>query len=68
MARLMFALIGVVLPWQSKRQVDEELDDDLRRAVAVDYVTRIDDVLELVLRCASTGGDVAAVTSADWVR
>ena len=37
-------LARVVLPRQNRKQVDEDLGDELRRAVAVDYVTRIDEV------------------------
>ena len=45
-------LAPVVLPHQNKKQVDEVLGDDLRHAVEVHYVTRVDDLLELALRPA----------------
>ena len=41
-----YGLACVILPRQNK-QVDEELCDDFRRAVAVDHVMRIDELLEL---------------------
>ena len=62
-----YGLARVILPRQNQKHVDEELGDDLPCAVAIDYVTRIDELLDLVLRCASTAGDVVAVTSADRV-
>ena len=43
-------LARVVLPSQNRKHVDEELGDDLRCAVTIDYVTRIDDLLDLSLR------------------
>lgn len=45
-------LARVVLPLGNRKQVDEDLGDDLRRAVAVDYVAGIDELLELALRRA----------------
>ena len=57
-------LARVVLPRQNRKQVDEDLGDDLRRAVAVDYVTRIDEVLELALQRTPAAGSVAVVTQA----
>ena len=45
-------VVRVILPRQNQKQVDEELGDDLRRAVAVDYVTRVDELLDLALRRA----------------
>ncbi len=42
-------LARVVLPLGNRKQVDEDLGDDLRRAVAVDYVAGIDELLELTL-------------------
>ena len=42
----------VVLPQQNQKQVDEDLGDDLRRAVEVHYVTQVDDLLTLALRPA----------------
>ena len=35
----------VNLPQENCKQVDEEIGDDLRRAVTVDYVTQIDELL-----------------------
>ena len=43
-------LARVVLPLGNRKQVDEDLGDDLRRAVAVDYVAGIDELLELALQ------------------
>ena len=43
-------LARVLLPRQNRTQVDEDLGDSLRRAVEVDYVTRVDELLELALR------------------
>ena len=37
----------VILPGPNRRQVDHDLDDGIRRAVGVDYVTRVDELLEL---------------------
>ena len=37
-------------PLGNRKQVDEDLGDDLRRAVAVDYVAGIDELLELALQ------------------
>ena len=56
-------LTRVVLPRENRTQVDEDLGEDLRRAVEVDYATRVDDLLELTLRPASAADD-AAVTPA----
>ena len=58
-------LARVVLPRENRKQVDEDLGDDLRRAVEVHYVTRIDGVLELALRPAPAAGGVAAVPVAE---
>ena len=46
----------VVLPQQNQKQVDEDLGDDLRRAVEVHYVTQVDDLLTLALRPAPPVG------------
>ena len=43
-------LARLILPERNRRQVDEDLGDDLRRAVAVDYVTRVNELLELALQ------------------
>ncbi len=46
-------LARVILPRQNRKQVDEGLGHDLRRAVAIDYVTWIDELLELAVRPAA---------------
>ena len=56
-------LTRVILPRQNRKQVDEELGDDLRRAVAVDYVTRVDELLDLALERAPAEADVEAACS-----
>ena len=56
-------LARVILPRQNRKQVDEELGDDLRRAVAVDYVTRVDELLDLALERAPAEADVEATCS-----
>ncbi len=56
-------LARVILPLGNRKQVDEDLGDDLRRAVAVDYVAGIDELLTLALRRAPAPDAVApAVT------
>ena len=61
-------LARVILPRENKKQVDEDLGDGLRRAVAVDYVERIDELLELALQPApAVGGAAAAVPPAGRV-
>lgn len=42
-------LAGVILPRGNEREVDEEVGEELRRAVEVHYVTRLDDLLDLAL-------------------
>ena len=58
-------LARVVLPLQNRKQIDEDLGDDLRGAVAVDYVRRIDELLELVLQPVAAAGEAAAATAPD---
>ena len=58
-------LTRVILPQQNRKQVEEDLGDDLRSAVAIDYVTRIEDLLELALRPAPAANDVAAAVTTD---
>ena len=53
-------LTRVVLPHQNRKQVDEDIGDDLRRAVELHYVERIDALLELVLRRPPTANDAAS--------
>ena len=45
-----YGLASIILPQQNKRQVDEELGDDLRRAVDVHYVAQVEDLLNRALR------------------
>ncbi len=45
-------LSGVILPRGNQREVDEEVGEELRRAVAVHYVTRVDELLALALEPA----------------
>ena len=42
-------LAGVILPRGNEREVDEEVGEELRRAVEVHYVTRVDELLDLAL-------------------
>ena len=58
-------LAGVILPRGNEREVDEEVGEELRRAVEVPYVTRIDELLDRVLlqREPASGEAVAAVTT-----
>ena len=57
-------LARVILPLQNRKHV-EELGDDLRCAVAIDYVTRIDDLLDLAMRpTAATSDTRRAITPA----
>ena len=58
-------LTRVILPQQNRKQVEEDLGDDLRSAVAVDYVTRIEDLLELALRPAPAANDAPATVTTD---
>ena len=45
-------LAGVILSRGNEREVDEEVGEELRRAVEVHYVTRLDELLELALEPA----------------
>ena len=36
----------VLLPRRNRKQVDEDLGDDLRHIVAIDFATRVDELLE----------------------
>ena len=58
-------LARVVLPRDNRKQIDEDLGDDLRGAVDVHYVTRIDELLELVLQPVPAAGEAAAATAPD---
>ena len=53
-------LARVILPRENERQVDEELGDDLRRAVAIHYVAQVDDLLDRVLRRPSSASATLA--------
>ena len=53
-------LARVILPERNRKQIDEELGDDLRSAVAVDYVTRVDQLLDLALVPVPVTDDAAA--------
>ena len=56
-----YGLARVILPRQNRKQVNEDLGDELRRAIAGDYVTGIgiDELLELALRRAPAPDAVA---------
>ena len=58
-----YGLARIILPRQDQMRIDEDLGDDFRRTVAVDYVTCIDEVLDLALERALAADDVAAVCS-----
>ena len=60
-------LARVILPEPNRTQVHEDLGDDLRYAVAVDYVTRVDELLDLALMPVPMADDAAAATSAGRV-
>ena len=49
----------VVLPQQNETEINEELDEHVRRQMTVRYVRRIDDMLELVLRDAEAVDETA---------
>ncbi len=49
---------------KERASADEDLGDSLRRAVEVDYLTRVDELLELALQRTPAVGSVAAVTPA----
>ena len=55
-----YGLASIILPQQNKRQVDEELGDDLRRAVDVDYVAQVEDLLNRALRRPSSAAATLA--------
>ena len=48
---------------RNQREVDEDLGDELRRAVEVHYVTRVDELLELALEPASSSAAPAGRVS-----
>ena len=39
------SLARVILPRENRKQVDEDLGNELRRAVAIDYLDRIEELL-----------------------
>ena len=47
-------LAGVILPRGNQKEVDEDLGEELRRAVEVHYVTRVDELLALALEPATS--------------
>ena len=50
-------LTRVVLPRQNEEHFERDVGDDVRRRITVDYVRRIDDVLDLVLLPAEAAND-----------
>ena len=58
-------MAGVILPQQNRKEVDEDLGDDLRAAVEIHFVTRTEELLEPALRPAPAAG--AAATPAGRV-
>ena len=50
-------LTRVVLPRQNQQHFERDVGDDVRRRVTVDYVRRVDDVLDLVLLPAAVAAD-----------
>ena len=50
-------LTRVVLPRQNEEHFERDVGDDIRRRITVDYVRRIDDVLDLVLLPAEAAND-----------
>ena len=53
-------LARVILPQENERQIDEELGDDLRRAVEVHYVAQVDELLDWALRRPSSSSATLA--------
>ena len=56
-------LAGVILPRGNQRDVDEDLGDELRRAVEVHYVTWVDELLALALAPATSSAAPAGRVS-----
>ena len=56
-------LAGVIVPRGNEREVDEELGEELRRAVEVHYVTRVDELLDLALEPATSSAAPAGRVS-----
>ena len=56
-------LAGVILPRGNEREVDEEVSEELRRAVEVHYVTRVDELLDLALEPATSSAALAGRVS-----
>ena len=56
-------LAGVILPASNQKEVDEDLGEELRRAVEVHYVTRVDELLELALEPSSASAAPAGRVS-----
>ena len=55
-------LAGVILPRGNRREVDEDLGEELRRAVEVHYVTRVDELLALALEPSSSVAPAGGVS------
>ncbi len=55
-------LAGVILPRGNQREVDEDIGEELRRAVEVHYVTRVDELLELALEPSSSVAPAGGVS------
>ena len=52
-------LTRVVLPRRNEKEVNAELDEDVRRQLTLHYVSRIDELLDLVLRDAEAADEGA---------
>ena len=55
-----YGLARIILPQQNKRQVEEDLGDDLRRVVDVHYVAQVEDLLNRALRRPSSSAATLA--------
>ena len=55
-------LAGVILPRGNQKEVDEDLGEELRRAVEVHYVTRVDELLELALEPSASAAPAGRVS------
>ena len=50
-----------VLPRRNAKEIHEELGDDVRRVTAVQFVSHLDELLDLALRLEPTAGGVPVV-------
>ncbi len=50
-------LTRVVLPRQNQEHFERDVGGDVRRRITVDYVRRVDDMLDLVLLPAEAAGE-----------